>query len=47
MSVEVALVDVSWIVRRLFGLLVTGWFSFHLVIPVRFLDRLQDQFDRF
>ena len=46
-SVQAALVDVSWIVRRFLGLLLAGWFFFHLVIPMRFLDCLQDCLDRF
>ena len=41
-SVQAALVDISWIVRRFLRLLVAGWFLLHLVIPVHILDRLQD-----
>ena len=41
-SVQAALVVVSLVGRRFFGLLLAGWFLFHLVIPVGFLDCLQD-----
>ena len=42
-SVQAGVVDISWIVCRFLGLLVAGWFLFHLVIPVRFLGRLEDR----
>ena len=46
-SVQAAFVVVSLVGRRFFGLLLAGWFLFHLVIPVGFTDCLQDCLDHF